>query len=164
MSHKMAWGVSFEYYLLFFFLEMPGLKSRIRRIPPTWVVVFLIKKKDLQSVYLEKSGFLRNNKSRINMPLKARAALHNSNAEVFFKYSFERQTSLSKGLKGQKYRKATYSRSSRENTNQSVIQKVAIKETFSVLRRRSKCQRYPAKTSQTNDPLFLASSSSFARR
>ena len=51
MSHKMAWGVSFQYYLLFVFLEMPGLKMRIRRISPTWVVVFLIKKKHRQSVY-----------------------------------------------------------------------------------------------------------------
>ena len=53
MSHKMAWGVSFEYYLLFVFLEMPGLKMRIRRISPTWVVVvFLIKrKKNIDSLF-----------------------------------------------------------------------------------------------------------------
>ena len=51
MSHTMAWGVSFEYYSLFVFLEMPVLKMRIRRISPTWVVVFLIKKENIDSLF-----------------------------------------------------------------------------------------------------------------
>ena len=81
MSHKMAWGVSFQYYLLFVFLKMPGLKMRIGEFYLYMGGCFPRKEKNINCL-LERSGFLRNYKSRI-MPLKPHAALHNSTAEVF---------------------------------------------------------------------------------